>query len=224
MNHHLTLAELKTWETQWQSLLFKNHIHSPNDPAHDLLHFKRVATLAKKLASQEGGQLEVVIPAAWLHDWINFPKNDPRRSQASQLSSEAVQNLLIEMNYPSHWIPAIGHAIEAHSFSADRETRTLEAKIVQDADRLDALGAIGIARCFATAGIMGSSFYSADDIMAKNREPDDRRYAIDHFFKKLFKISNTLKTEAGRREAERRIQLMNEFLKHLQEECSPDEI
>ncbi len=208
--------ELGAWEERWKDLVLKNQT-SP-DPAHDFLHFQRVVALAKKLATIENGSLEIVVPAAWLHDWINVPKNDPRRSQASRLSSEAVQKLLSEMNYPSQWIPAIGHAIEAHSFSANLETRTLEAKIVQDSDRLDALGAIGIARCFATAGVLGRAFYSSLDPFCRQREPDDLQFTVDHFYKKLFKLPDSFKTETGKREAQKRVEFMKGYIHQLEAE------
>ncbi len=216
---------LEAWENQWSNLVLKNQTshRAEGDPAHDFLHLQRVVTLAKKLATEEKACLEIVIPAAWFHDWVNVPKNDPRRSQASQVSAEAVKKLLVEMKYPSHFIDAISHAIEAHSFSANIETQTLEAQIVQDADRLDALGAIGIARCFATASILGSSFYSAQDPFCQNREPDDRRYTVDHFFKKLLKIPDSLKTDAGRNEAKRRVEFMTTYLMEFGHELGTKE-
>ncbi len=88
--------------------------------------------------------------------------------------------------------------IEAHSFSANIETRTLEAKILQDADRLDAIGVIGAARCFYIAGRMGSALYDSNDPMAENRPLDDKNYALDHFRTKLFNLlpASKLKPEA----------------------------
>ncbi len=212
---------LKPWEDRWMSLLSGQS--TQKDPAHDILHFQRVVALAKKLATAENGCLEIVVPAAWLHDWVNVPKNDPRRAQASRLSSEAVQKLLSEMNYPSQWIPAIGHAIEAHSFSANIEAKTLEAKIVQDADRLDGLGAIGIARCFATSGVLGRPFYSPVDPFCRQREPDDIQFTVDHFYRKLLKVAETLQTATGRREAAQRVELMQAYLAELEAECAPRE-
>lgn len=193
-------------------------VASNDDPAHDLLHFKRVVRTAKVLCEEEGAKFEVVVPAAWLHDLVIVPKNDPRRKEASRLSAEAAIQFLKEINYPEEYFEDIAHAIEAHSFSANIETRTLEAEVVQDADRLDGLGAIGIARCFATAGLLKRQFYSEIDPFCDLREPDDSQFTIDHFFVKLFKIAETLKTQAGRIEGMKRVEVMKKYLSSLQEE------
>ena len=144
-------------------------IASSEDPAHDFLHFKRVVVAAKKICIQENGRMEVVVPAAWLHDFVIVPKNDPRRKIASKLSAEGAIIFLQEIKYPEEFHGDIFHAIEAHSFSANIKTKTLEAKIFQDADRLDGLGAIGLARCFATAGLMKRQFYSDEDPFCETR-------------------------------------------------------
>jgi uncharacterized protein len=190
-------------------------IASAEDPAHDLLHFKRVVKIAKEICLKENARAEVVIPAAWLHDFVIVPKNDPRRKQASQLSAEGAIRFLKELSYPEIYFEEISHAIAAHSFSANIEAKTLEAKVVQDADRLDGLGAIGIARCFATAGILKTPFYSEIDPFCESRESDDKHFTVDHFFSKLFKIAQTLKTKAGRAEGVKRVQVMENYLKDL---------
>ncbi len=112
------------------------------------------------------------------------------------------------------------HAIEAHSFSAGIPPRTLEARIVQDADRLEALGAIGIARCLLTGGTMRTPLYDPDDPFCDRREPDDRSYTLDHFYCKLFKLPGTMQTAAGREEARRRVDYMQGFLAELAGEIS----
>jgi uncharacterized protein len=195
-----------------------SELASADDPAHDLLHFKRVVKAAKMLCASEGAKAEVVVPAAWLHDFVIIPKNDPRRKQASQLSAEAAIKFLRELGYPEIYFDDIAHAIAAHSFSANIETRTVEAQIVQDADRLDGLGAIGVARCFATAGLLKRSFYSEDDPFCDTRSPDDQNFTIDHFFAKLFRTAETLKTKAGRAEGQKRVEVMKFYLQNLKNE------
>jgi uncharacterized protein len=197
-----------------------SEIASAEDPAHDLLHFKRVVKIAKALCEKENAKPEIVIPAAWLHDFVIIPKNDPRRSKASQLSAEGAIRFLRELSYPEIYFDDIAHAIAAHSFSANIETKTLEAKIVQDADRLDGLGAIGIARCFATAGILKTPFYSELDPFCQNRITDDKHFTVDHFFAKLFKTAETLQTESARREGFKRVSIMKQYLKDLAEEIT----
>lgn len=190
-------------------------IASSEDPAHDFLHFKRVVATAKALCEKEGAKIEVVLPAAWLHDFVIIPKNDVRRKQASQLSAKAALEFLNQIQYPEIYFNDIAHAIEAHSFSANIEARTLEAKIVQDADRLDGLGAIGIARCFATAGLLKRSFYSQTDPFCESRPIDDSQFTIDHFFAKLFTTAETLKTDSGRAEGVKRVNIMKRYLADL---------
>lgn len=188
------------------------------DPAHDLLHFKRVVKIAKEICLKEKAKIEVVVPAAWLHDFVIVPKNDPRRSRASQLSAEQAIYFLKEISYPEKHFDEIAHAIAAHSFSANIEAKTLEAKIVQDADRLDGLGAIGIARCFATSGLLKRPFYSENDPFCETRSVDDQKFTVDHFFAKLFKTAQTLKTTSGRSEGLRRVEVMKSYLKNLGDE------
>lgn len=209
---------LKNWEEKFEKTI--QSIATADDPAHDLLHFKRVVAMAKKLCLAEGADANVVIPAAWLHDMVIVPKNSPLRSQASQMSAEKALEYLASIEYPVHYFKDIAHAIACHSFSANLETKTLEAKIVQDADRLDGLGAIGVARCFATAGLLKSTFYHDQDPFCEQRNPDDRVYTVDHFYHKLFKTAETLKTKAGRDEGHRRVDYMKIFLNELKFELN----
>lgn len=190
------------------------------DAAHDFLHFQRVVNTAKKLCVGQKANLNIVIPAAWLHDFVIVSKDDPLRSQASRLAATAAIEYLESIGYPATYFSGISHAIESHSFSANIPPETIEAKIVQDADRLDALGAIGIARCFITGGILNRPIYCADDPFCETRPPEDQQYTVDHFFQKLFLIADTLQTAAGRAEGERRKELMKEFMHHMKNEVS----
>ncbi|MGZ3688370.1 MAG: HD domain-containing protein, partial [Bdellovibrionota bacterium] len=205
--------ERKAWELEFQRKLKESGLE--NDPAHDIAHFHRVVTSAKRLCQEEKGTWEVVVPAAWLHDLVNVPKNDPKRSMASRLSATEATHFLEVSGYPKQYLPEIAHAIEAHSYSANIEPQTLESKIVQDADRLDGLGAIGIARCFAVTGLLRRKIYHPHDPWGNTREPDDLEFAIDHFFVKLFKTVETLKTSSGREEGMRRAEFMKIFLRQL---------
>ena len=110
-----------------------------------------------------------------------------------------------------HDCVAVAHAIEAHSFSAGIEPGTLEARILQDADRLDALGFMGVVRCFYTAGRMGSSLYDPADPGGENRPLDDRRYALDHFPRKLLQLAQGFKTRAGQKLAMQRHDRLKAF-------------
>jgi HD superfamily phosphodiesterase len=102
------------------------------------------------------------------------------------------------------------------------EPRTPEAAVVQDADRLDALGAVGIARTFLVAGSLGSALAHPTDPFPTRRPPDDRRFAVDHFYAKLLTLAGTMRTDAGRAEAERRTAFLRTFLHHLADEFGTD--
>ncbi|WP_420641450.1 HD domain-containing protein [Candidatus Leptofilum sp.] len=185
------------------------------DAAHDMQHVERVVLLSRRLAAAEGANLAVVLPAAWLHDCVTLPKNAPNRQKASQLAAAAAVRFLRSINYPEEHLEAVAHAIAAHSFSAGIAPTTLEAKVVQDADRLDAIGAIGVARCLLVGGALERPLYNPADPFCESREPDDLAYTIDHFYRKLFKIGQTLHTQAAREEATRRNAFMRAFLDQL---------
>ena len=186
-----------------------------SDPAHDLTHVERVVQNTLLLTEAENGNLAVSVPAAWLHDCVSVAKDSPLRKQASKLAADEAVRFLESINYPGSLLPQIHHAIEAHSFSANIRTETLEARIVQDADRLEAVGAIGIARCFLTGGSMGTPLYDPSDPFAANRELDDRSYTLDHFYCKLLGLADTMKTKAGKTEANKRTDYIKAFLLQL---------
>jgi uncharacterized protein len=171
-----------------------------------------------KLAEAEGAQMDVVMPAAWLHDCVHVPVTSPDRPRASVLAGDAAVRFLRSIDYPDHTLDPIHHAIAAHSFSARIAPTTVEARVVQDADRLDALGAIGIARALMLGGQMKRRLYDPDDPFAERREPADAVSSIDHFYTKLLRLAGTMQTSAGRREAERRTAFMREYLAQLRTE------
>lgn len=188
------------------------------DPAHDLSHVQRVVQNTLRLTAAENGDLTVTLPAAWLHDCISVAKDSPLRQQASKLAADEAVRFLTTLQYPATLLDAVHHAIEAHSFSANIATKSLEARIVQDADRLEAVGAIGITRCFLTGGTLGRPLYEPTDPFAENREPDDSAYTLDHFYCKLLGLVDTMKTDAGKAEAIKRTKYMQAFLDQLSAE------
>ena len=174
--------------------------------------------MALKLADDEGGNTAVVLPAAYLHDIVNLPKDHPKRAQASRMAAAKAQEYLVQLQYPEEHHEAIAAAIVSHSFSANIEAQSLEAKIVQDADRLDSLGAIGVTRCFATGTKLERRFYDLDDPFAQGRSWDDLKNTVDHFYVKLFRLEAMLNTASARKEAHTRITFMKDFLRHFQRE------
>lgn len=191
-----------------------------DDPAHDLAHVKRVVQNAERIARYEGARLEIVLPAAWLHDCVSLPKNHPDAARSSTLAAQKAMIFLQSIGYPEETWSGIFHAIAAHSFSANIQTETLEAQVVQDADRLDALGAIGLARLFIVGGKVNTQIYHPGDPFGEDRQGylDDKKYMIDHFETKIRKIPMQMKTLYGQQEALQRFALVEQFLKELKRE------
>ena len=190
------------------------------DAAHDISHVQRVVNTAKKLAVEEGADLSIVLPAAYLHDCFTYPKDHPNRKQSSIIAAKKAVAFLESIDYPRQYHDAIAHAIEAHSFSANIRPNTLEAKVVQDADRLDALGAIGVTRCIQVSTEFDAQLYDDKDIFAQQRELDDKQFTLDHFQTKLFKIAETMNTESARREAQKRKTFMQAYIEQLHDEVT----
>lgn len=185
------------------------------DGAHDLGHLRRVWATCQRLAEGTGADLQVLEAAAAFHDLVNPPKTSPERSRASRLSAQAACAFLAASDFPARKLEAVAHAIEAHSFSAGIAPLTLEARILQDADRLEALGAIGIARMFHVAGATGAQLFDHADPLAQGRALDDRRFSLDHLDIKLFTLPGLMRTEAGRALAEERVAFMRAFRDRL---------
>ncbi|WP_421362710.1 HD domain-containing protein [Agrobacterium rosae] len=188
------------------------HAAEGDDGSHDLAHIHRVFRNALRIHAQEGGNGTVLAASVLLHDCVAVEKNSPLRAQASRLAAEKASGILRELGWDGADIEAVAHAILTHSFSANIAPQTLEAKILQDADRLDAIGMVGAARCFYIAGRMGSALYDPADPLAKNRPLDDRRFAIDHFENKLFKLADGFQTETGRQIAKERHERLQQVL------------
>ncbi|WP_416408466.1 HD domain-containing protein [Agrobacterium rosae] len=188
------------------------HAAEGDDGSHDLAHIHRVFRNAMRIHAQEGGNDTVLAASVLLHDCVAVEKNSPLRAEASRLAAEKASGILGELGWDGADIQAVAHAILTHSFSANIAPQTLEAKILQDADRLDAIGMVGAARCFYIAGRMGSALYDPADPLAKNRPLDDRRFAIDHFENKLFKLADGFQTDAGRQIAKERHERLQQVL------------
>ncbi len=193
-------------------------IENRNDGSHDISHLQRVWKNAAAIHAEEGGDAEVLFVSTLLHDCVPVEKHSPLRSQASRLSAEKAAHVLASLAWCESKIQAVAHAVEAHSFSAGVAPETLEAKILQDADRLDAIGMLGVARCFYVAGRMGTALYDSADPHALERPYDDTRYAIDHFHTKLFKLASGFQTAAGARLARLRQERLRRFLDEFADE------
>lgn len=174
---------------------------------HGFDHVERVLRLARAIQSQTGGERVIVELAALLHDL-----GDAKFNAGVERSGEFAQAILSELGEPPDTIAQVVHIVDNLSFrkSAAAAELSLEGQIVQDADRLDALGAIGIVRTIEYGAAIGQPFYRSDGASGKT--------GIDHFDDKLFKLPGLMNTEAGRRLAAQREQFMQTFLKQFEHE------
>jgi uncharacterized protein len=216
----MEIQDLAKWEESFANYLRSNL--SQDDGSHDLGHFQRVWRAARYINQEEGAIADplILLTAAYFHDLVSLPKNHPDRSKSSLLSAEKTVELLKSnfAGFPSEKIEGVRHAILAHSFSANIEPETPEAMILQDADRLEAVGAIGLARVFYTAGQLNHKLFHPDDPLAMHRKPDDRQYALDHFGLKLLRLPDLMNTRTGRRLADENAAYLVEFLKKIKAE------
>ena len=153
-----------------------------------------------------------------LHDLCNFPKDHPSSHKSADKSSEAASFILKDEDYSSSQIEQIMYAISSHSYSKGIIPETKEAKIIQDADRLDALGAIGVGRVFAVSAQLNRAFYDWKDPFCQEREPNDKKYGVDHFYTKILKLKDTLHTNTAREIAKERTKFIQNFLEQLKKE------
>jgi uncharacterized protein len=212
-------AKASPWkETDASLVQHVKEVMAGREPSHDFLHVVRVASHAVRLAMVVSANVDVVRTAALLHELVTFKKNDPRSSTAGDVCAQAAQALLLERGADADFARSVAHAIRDHAFSKGSAPSTLESAVLQDADRLDAIGAIGIARCFATAADMKSAFYEQNEPFAVTRALDDKSYAVDHFEKKLLLLQERMHTAPAREEAARRTEFLRTYLKELRAE------
>lgn len=214
--------ELVQWQQRFESWLDEHH--ASEDSAHDISHFRRVWMTARKIMIHHQADPLVVLTACYFHDTVSLPKNHPERSQSSRLAARKTRDILHRdfPDFPPDRFAAVEHAIEAHSFSAGIAPQSIEAKIVQDADRLEALGAIGLARVFAVSGGLGVALFDAEDPFADARPLDDRAFALDHFQTKLLRLPDTMQTDVGRELAQHNADFLVHFMAKLSAELQGD--
>jgi len=212
---------LNHFETKLTQILEQQEFH---DASHDLAHFKRVWKTSQEILKLEenceAADPLIIMAGALLHDIVSLPKNSPDRSKASSLAAKKAAEILEELDFPKDKISKVCHAVEAHSFSANITPTTLEAKIVQDADRIEALGAIGIARCFYIGGMMGTpSLFDGLDPLASERELRDDVFVLDHFQVKLLELPKTMQSHGGKELAKKRTKVITDFMDQLAHEA-----
>lgn len=212
--------ELIKWQVRLEANL--NELPNPPDGAHDIGHCRRVWRHAQSIADrlEKPPDRLVLLAAAYLHDVVSLRKDDPLRATASRLSAEQASKILQELEFPADRIDAVAHAIEAHSHSAGIHPQTQEAEILQDADRLEVLGAIGAARLFHAAGRKGGKLFHPSDPTGRRRNLDEGQYALDHYYLKLRHVTKQMNTKPGRDMARERSEMLDEFVNTLVSEAS----
>lgn len=188
-----------------------------DDPGHDLEHCLRVALWTVRIGGEELDWRRAVA-AALLHDIVNPPKSSPERVHASERSAAEARRILPDFDFDADAVEDIALAVRDHSFSRGAVPTRPLGKALQDADRLEALGALGLFRTISTGTRMGARYFHPRDPWARNRPLDDRAHSVDHFFTKLLRLPATMNTEAGRHEAERRAAFLRAFLEQLADE------
>lgn len=190
-----------------------------NDPSHDGNHALQVLKNVETIAQEEGGDLDILIPAALLHDVVIYAKNDPRSDQAPAESAELTKDLLeSHPEFPKEKIPLVMEIIERCSFDKTEEPATLEGKILRDADKLEATGAVSIMRTFSSGGQMGRSLYNRKDPFAESRSVDAKMQSLDLFYERLLVAKDRMYTQTAITIADQRTEILHAFLEQLKKE------
>lgn len=189
---------------------------SDSDVSHDFAHALRVLSNAERIAKKEGGDLDIIVPAALFHDVVVYPKNEPDQHRSQDESAKLADEILNEFaDFPKDKIEKVKLCILECSFSKGIVPKLLESKIVQDADRLEAIGAISIMRTFSSTGQMKRPFYNSEDPFCEKREPDATRFGLDLFYERLLVVVDIMQTKAAKSIAKRRHDFLLDFLEEL---------
>ena len=188
---------------------------SGDGSGHDWWHIFRVWTLAKKIAVEEKAQVEIVELGALLHDIADWKFHDGDDSIGPAIAREFLNNQNVEPNVSDSVVEIIS-TVSYKGAGVATPMKTLEGKIVQDADRLDAIGALGIARTFAYGGYKNRLIYHPDEKPVLHESYEDYKknegHTINHFYEKLLLLKERMNTNTGKRIAEGRHKFMQSFL------------
>lgn len=210
---------MKTNEKIQETILFVKNILENDASGHDWYHIERVHKLAVALCEKEGGNRFIIEMAALLHDVA-----DEKLNESEEAGMKKVTDWLTKLEVEQADMAHIVHIIANMSYKGGHggKVETLEGKIVQDADRLDALGAIGIARTFAYGGAKGRLMYDPKvpprESMTKEEYRKSNDPSLNHFYEKLLKLKDLMNTAAGKKEAEVRHRYMEEFIEQFMKE------
>ena len=194
---------------------------SGDGSGHDWWHIFRVWTLAKKIAVEEKAQVEIVELGALLHDIADWKFHDGDDSIGPAIAREFLNNQNVETNVSDSVVEIIS-TVSYKGAGVATPMKTLEGKIVQDADRLDAIGALGIARTFAYGGYKNRLIYHPDEKPVLHKSYEDYKknegHTINHFYEKLLLLKERMNTNTGKRIAEGRHKFMQSFLDQFYKE------
>ena len=181
--------------------------------SHAFDHTERVYNLALKIGKKENADLDVIGAAALLHDVARLKEDNKEVECHAESGSEIAEKILKEMNFPEDKIKNVVHSIKVHRHSKGLIAKTKEAKIIQDADRLDALGAMTIARMFSTGGKMDRPLYKPDIPFGEIKKGYDSDSTIHGFYAKILKIKpENFNTEFAKKLAKGRYLFVENFL------------
>lgn len=199
-------------------------LQSRSDPSHDFQHVLRVLNLSLKLAKKTNADIDIIIPAVLFHDIVIYPKNSPESKNENTESSIVAEKILNGIKkYPKEKIPRAVSCIKECSFSKGLKASSLESEILQDADRLEATGAISIMRTFSSGGQMNKPFYPSEDPLCKKGSVRFRS-SIDLFYERLLVVKDTMHTEYAKKIAEQRTNFLKKFLKQLEKELKESKV
>jgi uncharacterized protein len=190
---------------------------SNQDVSHDLGHALRVLLNAEKIAKEENADFDIIVPAALFHDVVVYPKNHPNKHKSQEESARMAEAVLNDIDgFPKEKIGQVKTCILECSFSKGIVPQSIESKILQDADGLEATGAISIMRTFSSTGQMKRPFYNHEDPFCVNRKPDGLKFALDLFYERLLKVEGRMHTKTAKNIAKRRTDFLIYFLKELE--------
>jgi uncharacterized protein len=187
------------------------------ESGHDFDHVLRVLALAERLARAEGADVDVVRAAALLHDIARADEDATNSGDHAQMAAERARTLLLARGVAPARADAVAHAIAAHRFRGTTAPQTLEAKILFDADKLDSIGAIGVARAYAISGVLNQRLWNeiSPDAVATRDQHNSNHTAVAEFVVKLSKVRERVHTAAARQIANERHAYMAEFFERL---------
>ena len=197
-------------------------LYGKADSVHDFDHIVRVLALSERIATSEGADLSIVCAAALLHDWGRAEAQALGRNHAAE-AAERAERYLKCRGASDQEVAAVCHAILAHRFRAAPAPETLEAQVLFDADKLDAIGALGVARAFAYGGAHNQRLWAPRehvDLARWQRDGDevDAHTPVHEFIVKLARIRDQLYTEEGRKIADDRHRYMEAFFARMDAE------